>query len=127
MEDDGTGRGMGGVQATEERAAIRAMLSRRAAFAPASAGVGRASAWAWAGLRLAAFVLLAAGVGIGLGDGDEFDDVGCSTAQQPEGGKASQGKAEMLKSEGGGQGPEHPTSNIQHPTSNTERGGRGKY
>ncbi len=30
-------------------------------------------------------VLLAAGVGIGLGDGDEFDDVGCSVAQQPGG------------------------------------------
>jgi DNA-directed RNA polymerase specialized sigma24 family protein len=41
-------------------------------------------------------VLLAAGVGIGLGDGDEFDDVGCSVAQKPEGGKACRGKAEML-------------------------------
>jgi hypothetical protein len=36
-------------------------------------------------MRLAAFVLLAAGVGVGLGDGDEFDDVGCSVAQQPGG------------------------------------------
>ncbi len=71
-------------QATEEeRAAIRAMLSRRAESAPAGARVSRASAWAWAGLRLAAFVLLAAGVGIGLGDGDEFDDVGCSVALRP--------------------------------------------
>ena len=74
------------VQATqEEQAAIRAMLSRRAESAPAAAGVGRAPAVAWAGLRLAAFVLLAAGVGIGLGDGDEFDDVGCTVAQQPGG------------------------------------------
>jgi hypothetical protein len=78
------------VQATKkERAVIRAMLSRLAESAPTAAGVGRASAWAWAGLRLAAFVLLAAGVGIGLGDGDEFDDVGCSVAQQP--GGTSQG------------------------------------
>jgi hypothetical protein len=109
------------------QAAVRGMLNWLVESAPAGAAVGRAPALAWAGLRLAAMVLLAAGVGIRLGDGDEFDDVGCSTAQQPEGGKASQGKAEMLKaemlkSEGGG----HPTSNIQHPTSNTERGGRGK-
>ena len=74
------------VRATEEeQAAIRAMLSKRAETTPAGAGVGRASALAWAGLKLAAFVLLAAGVGIGLGDGDEFDDVGCSVAQQPGG------------------------------------------
>ena len=84
--DDGMGRGMGVVQATvEEQAAIRAMLSKRAESAPAGAGVGRASAWARAGLRLAAIVLLAAGVGVGLGDGDEFDDVGCSVALQPDG------------------------------------------
>jgi hypothetical protein len=77
---------MGVVQATvEEQAAIRAMLSKRAESAPAGAGVGRASAWARAGLRLAAIVLLAAGVGVGLGDGDEFDDVGCSVALQPDG------------------------------------------
>ena len=76
---DARGGGLRVVQATEEeRAAIRAMLSRRAESAPAGAGVGRAPALAWAGLRLAAFVLLAAGVGIGLGDGDEFDDVGCT-------------------------------------------------
>src|ERR1035441_7474277 len=74
--DDGMGRGMAAVQATEEeRAAIRAMLSKRAESAPAGAAVGRASALAWAGLKLAAIVLLAAGVGVGLGDGDEFDDV----------------------------------------------------
>jgi hypothetical protein len=74
------------VQATEEeQAAIRAMLSKRAESAPVGAGVGRASALAWAGLKLAAIVLLAAGVGVGLGDGDEFDDVGCSVAQQPGG------------------------------------------
>jgi hypothetical protein len=120
--DDGGSRVVQGAE--EERAAIRAMLSKGAESAPAAAGVGRAPALAWAGLRLAAMVLLAAGVGIGLGDGDEFDDVGCSTAQQPEGGKASQGKAEMLKSEGGGQGPEHPTSNIQHRTPNVGAAGK---
>jgi hypothetical protein len=73
------------LQATEEeKAAIRAMLSRRVAFAPTAAEGGPASAWAWAGLRLAAIVLLVAGVGIGLGDGDEFDDAGCSPAQKPD-------------------------------------------
>jgi len=83
---DARGGGSRVVQATkEEQATIRAMLSKRAESAPAGAGVGRAPALAWAGLRLAAIVLLAAGVGIGLGDGDEFDDVGCSVAQQPGG------------------------------------------
>jgi hypothetical protein len=76
------------------QAAVRGMLNKLVESAPAAAGAGRAPAVAWAGLRLAAMVLLAAGVGIGLGDGDEFDDVGCSTAQKPEG-----GKAEMLKPE----------------------------
>jgi hypothetical protein len=61
------------------------MLSKRAESAPAGVGAGRAPALAWAGLKLAAVVLLAAGVGVGLGDGDEFDDVGCSVAQQPGG------------------------------------------
>jgi hypothetical protein len=83
---DARGGGLRVVQATEEeQAAIRAMLSKRAESAPVGAGVGRASALAWAGLKLAAIVLLAAGVGVGLGDGDEFDDVGCSVAQQPGG------------------------------------------
>jgi hypothetical protein len=71
--------------AGEEQAAIRGMLNKLVESAPAAAGLGRAPALAWAGLRLAAMVLLAAGVGIGLGDGDEFDDVGCSVAQQPDG------------------------------------------
>ena len=80
------GGGLRVVRATvEEQTAIRAMLSKRAESAPVGAGVGRASALAWAGLKLAAIVLLAAGVGVGLGDGDEFDDVGCSVAQQPGG------------------------------------------
>ena len=83
---DARGRGLRVVQATEdEQAAIRGMLSKLAEAAPASAKVSRVSALAWAGLRLAAFVLLAAGVAIGLGDGDDFDDVGCTVAQQPGG------------------------------------------
>lgn len=96
----------------EEQAAIRAMLSKGAESAPAAAGLGRAPALAWAGLRLAAMVLLAAGVGIGLGDGDEFDDVGCTVAQQPGGtshgarsaqaGERSGGK--LAGSEGGAAG-----------------------
>jgi hypothetical protein len=61
------------------------MLNKRADSAPAAAGVGRASALAWAGLKVAAMVLLAAGVAHGLGDGDEFDEAGCSVAQQPGG------------------------------------------
>ena len=65
---DASGRGLQVVQATEEeRAAIRAMLSRRVESAPAGAGVGRAAALAWAGLRLAAIVLLAAGLELVLG------------------------------------------------------------
>ena len=84
--DDVGGGGLRIAQASaEEQSAIRALLSKRAESAPAAAGIGRASAFAWAGLRLAAVVLLAAGVGVGLGDGDEFDDVGCSVAQQPGG------------------------------------------
>src|SRR5208282_3206647 len=91
------------VRATEEeRAAIRAMLSKRAESAPAGAGVGRAPALAWAGLRLAAIVLLAAGVGIGLGDGDEFDDVGCSVAQQPGGTSHGARSAQARERAGGG-------------------------
>jgi hypothetical protein len=61
------------------------MLSKRVESAQAGAGVGRASALAWAGLRLAAIVLLSAGVVAGYADGDEFDDVGCTVAQQPGG------------------------------------------
>jgi hypothetical protein len=92
--DDGTGREESRNQKSEnrnllateeEQAAIRAMLSKRAESAPAGARVGRASALAWAGFKLAAIVLLAAGVGVGYLDGDEFDDVGCTVAQQPGG------------------------------------------
>jgi hypothetical protein len=98
---DARGGGLRVVQATEEeQAAIRAMLSKRAESAPAGAGVGRASALAWAGLKLAAIVLLAAGVGVGLGDGDEFDDVGCSVAQQP--GGTSHGARSAQAREGAG-------------------------
>jgi hypothetical protein len=52
-------------------------------------------------LRLAAFVLLAAGVGIGVGDGDEFDDVGCSVAQQP-GGTAHGARSAKTRERAGG-------------------------
>jgi hypothetical protein len=100
-DDVGDG-GLRIVQASaEEQAAIRAMLSKRAESAPAGAGVGRVSALAWAGLRLAAIVLLAAGVGIGLGDGDEFDDVGCSVAQQP-GGTSHGARSAQARERAGG-------------------------
>ncbi len=100
---DASGRGLQVVQATEEeRAAIRAMLSRRVESAPAGAGAGRAAALAWAGLRLAAIVLLAAGVGVGLGDGDEFDDVGCSVAQQPGGTSHGARSGQARERAGGG-------------------------
>ena len=54
-------------------------------------------------------------------------EVGCSVAQKP--GRAAHGKtdtlkAEMLRSEGGGQGPEHPTSNIQPRTVNVVEEGK---
>jgi hypothetical protein len=89
------------LQATEEeQAAIRAMLSKRAEFAPAEAASGRAPALAWAGLRLAAAVLLAAGVVAGYADGDEFDDVGCTVAQQP--GGTSHGARSAPAREGAG-------------------------
>ena len=93
------------VRATEEeQATIRAMLSKRAQSAPPGAGVGHAPALAWAGLRLAAFVLLAAGVGVGLGDGDEFDDVGCSVAQQP-GGTSHGARSAQARERAGGKLP----------------------
>ena len=93
------------VQATEEeRAAIRAMLSRRAEFAPAEAAAGRAPALAWAGLRLAAAVLLAAGVVAGYADGDEFDDVGCTVAQQP-GGTSHGARSAQARERPGGKLP----------------------
>jgi len=98
---DARGGGSRVVQATEEeRAAIRAMLSRRAEFAPAEAAAGRAPALAWAGLRLAAAVLLAAGVVAGYADGDEFNDVGCTVAQQP--GGTSHGARSAQAREGAG-------------------------
>src|SRR5467141_1680328 len=56
-------------------------------------------------------VLLAAGVGHGLGDGDEFDEAGCSVAQQPGGSchgspsdQAREGGDENLSGAGGGSG-----------------------
>jgi len=98
---DARGGGSRVVQATEEeQAAIRAMLSKRAEFAPAEAAAGRAPALAWAGLRLAAAVLLAAGVVAGYADGDEFNDVGCTVAQQP--GGTSHGARSAQAREGAG-------------------------
>jgi len=103
--DDVGGGGLRIAQASaEEQAAIRAMLSKRVESAPAGAAVGRASALAWAGLRLAALVLLAAGVGVGLGDGDEFDDVGCSVAQQP-GGTSHGARSAQARERAGGKLP----------------------
>ena len=124
------GGGLRVVQATaEEQAAIRGLLSRLAESAPPAAGVGRAPALAWAGLRLASMVLLAAGVVAGYADGDDLDEVGCTVAQKP--GRAAHGKtdtlkAEMLRSEGGGQGPEHPTSNIQHRATSVGEEGKAE-
>ncbi len=88
----------------EEQAAIREMLIRRAESAPAGAGAGRASALAWAGFKVAAMVLLVAGVAVGLGDGNEFDDVGCSVAQQP-GGASHGGRSAQAGERGGGKVP----------------------
>ncbi len=83
---------------TQEKAAISQFLKQPGAPA---AGAGRASALAWAGLRLAAIVLLAAGVGVGLGDGDEFDDVGCTVAQQP-GGTSHRARSAQTREGAGG-------------------------
>ena len=69
--------------------------------APGGAEVGRAPTLAWARLRFAAIMLLAAGVGIGLGDGDEFDDVGCSVAQQPGGSSHGAHSAKTRERAGG--------------------------
>ena len=55
-------------------------------------------------MRLAALVLLAAGVGIGLGDGDEFDDVGCTVAQQP-GGTSHGAHSAKTREQAGGKLP----------------------
>jgi len=88
----------------EEQAAIRAMLSKRAESAPAGAGVGRAPALAWAGLKLATMVLLSAGVVVGYADGDEFDDVGCTVAQQP-GGSSHGARSAQARERAGGKVP----------------------
>jgi len=126
---DARGGGSRVVQATEEeRAAIRAMLSRRAEFAPAEAAAGRAPALAWAGLRLAAAVLLAAGVVAGYADGDEFDDVGCSVAQQPGGTSHGARSAPARGGAGGGgaagrpegEAQEAPAAQSSHPTGGQE-------
>ena len=91
------GRGKG-------RAAVTQLLKEQAECAPAGARLGRAAAVAWAALRLIAMVLMAAGVVAGYSDGDEFDDVGCSVAQQP--GQASHGAhSGQVAERGGGKVP----------------------
>ena len=72
--------------------------------APAGVGAGRAAALAWAGLKLAAMVLLAAGVEVGYLDGDEFDDVGCTVAQQP-GGTSHGARSAQARERAGGKVP----------------------
>ena len=72
--------------------------------APAGVGAGRAAALAWAGLKLAAVVLLAAGVEVGYLDGDEFDDVGCTVAQQP-GGTSHGARSAQARERAGGKVP----------------------
>ncbi len=79
---DGEGPG-GGVRGV--RAAVRGMLNKLVESAPASAGFGRAPALAWAALKVIGMLLLAAGVEFGYADGNEFDEVGCTVAQQPGG------------------------------------------
>jgi hypothetical protein len=86
----------------EEEAAIQAMLSKRAESAPAGAGASRAAALAWAGLKVAAMALLVAGVEVGYADGNEFDDVGCSVAQQPGGTSQGARSAQARERAGGG-------------------------
>jgi hypothetical protein len=140
------------VQATdEEGAAITQFLKERAESAPAGVHVGRASALVRAGVKFGAVVLLATGVGLGLGDGNVFDDAGCSVAQQPRRASAEPGQTEehpdgkapgsdggiggsvpdgpSVGDEDGGltieDGGEHRTSNIQHPTSNSDKSRAG--
>ena len=88
----------------EEQAAITQLLKKRVESAPAGAGAGRASALARAGLKLAAVVLLAAGVELGYADGDEFDDVGCTVAQQP-GGTSHGARSAQARERAGGKLP----------------------
>jgi hypothetical protein len=46
---------------------------------------GRALGLALAALKFAAVLLVGAGIVQGYGDGDDFDEVGCTVAQQPGG------------------------------------------
>jgi hypothetical protein len=82
-DGDASGGGLTAAQMTaEEKAAINQFLNGPGA---PGAGADRAKVLAWAALKFIGMLLLAAGVGIGLGDGDEFDEVGCTVAQQPGG------------------------------------------
>ena len=104
----GAARGGGGEVRTawgrgKGRAAVTQLLKEQAECAPAGARLGRAAALAWAALRLIVMVLMAAGVVAGYSDGDEFDDVGCSVAQQP--GQTSHGAHSGQVRERGGRMP----------------------
>lgn len=79
VRESGDSTSFGEVTA-EERAAIHQCLQK-----PGAPGGRDGRAWALAkcALKYAVGVLLAAGVVAGFSDGDEFDDVGCTVAQQP--------------------------------------------
>lgn len=68
------------VVTAQERAAIHQLLQE-----PDAPGgrVGRATVMARAALKIAGVLLLTAAVVNGYADGDEFNEVGCSVAQQP--------------------------------------------
>ena len=72
--------GFGAGLTSEEKAAIGAYLNNRWTVAPS---------WGWLArlaeqlLKVAGALLLVCGVAAGVGDGNDFDDVGCSIAQQP--------------------------------------------
>jgi hypothetical protein len=66
----------------KEKSAIQWFLNEPGLLGAEAGGV---KALAWAALKFASKLLLAAGIELGFADGDEFDEVGCTVAQQPGG------------------------------------------
>jgi hypothetical protein len=85
----------------QEKAAISQFLKQPGAPA---AGAGRATALACAALKFVGMLLLAAGVVAAYADGDEFDDVGCTVAQQP-GGPSHRARSAQTREGAGGKLP----------------------
>jgi hypothetical protein len=82
----------------QERAVLSRFLNRGKM---GGAQGGRARSMALAALKFAAVLLVGAGIVQGYGDGDDFDEVGCTVAQQP-GGGSHRGHSHGSPEDGGG-------------------------